>query len=102
MFTIYALSMQGDCEGRSERTVGYFTQLTAAQKIGQTGFGSMGMGIDPGHILTLVVCENIDEFIQKAGNPDCLLHLSEDPKVILKQQALAKLTLEERAALGLF
>jgi len=105
MIKVYQLTMSGDCEGRSTHTIGYFREQEHARKVGKTGFGSQSMGPDEGQVNAISVYESVEDFVDamhRAGynGVDCLKPLVANPEDLLRRSALAKLTLEERKALG--
>lgn len=102
MVTIFELIMPGDCEGKSRRTVAYFTDANLADNIGKTGFGNMSMGPSNGEIRPIEVFETAEDFYRKHPQADPTEYpMRLDVKKILRERALAKLTPEERAALDL-
>ena len=103
MKTIYRLTMPNDCEGRSSRTIGYFSSEQDAEAVGETQVGNLAMGDDYGRITNVVLYTSVDDFCQNAGDlgAEAARRLSPDHLEDLKKSALAKLNAAEREALGL-
>mgnify|MGYP003394358863 CR=1 FL=1 len=85
---VYELSMPGDCEGRSTHVVGLFRSEVAAKAIGKSGEGNRGMGPCDGYIKEVLVYDSVNDFQVSVDN-------------LVRARALAKLTDEEKRALGL-
>jgi hypothetical protein len=102
MSTVYRLNVPSDIEGRSMCTVGYFANHSDAVAIAKTGYKNSLHGYSPTDtygITEINVHENIGAFL--AVNPTAPLPIGADAGLIAKQRALAKLSPEDRKALGL-
>jgi len=105
---IYELRMPADCEGRSTHVVGRFLKKIHAEKVGLGQVGNASMGPDNGRVTALTVYEDLTEFVgDRLGNASehekvKLLGLLDAPtrRKALRKAALAKLTDDEKAALG--
>jgi len=100
MKTLYRLEQSGDCEGRTMRTVGYFTTKALADRVGASNFGNHAMGGNQARVTEVVVYSTLEEFIQSNPTARALFTPGAEQKR-LRETALAKLTLAERDALGL-
>lgn len=104
MKTIYKLTMPGDCEGRSSTTVGHFADKDVAHAIGRTGYGNMLMGPHAGNVDPILVYEDANEFYMKNEDADPTKYEGPgdiDAVKVVRARALAKLSDEEKLALGL-
>ena len=102
---IVELRGYADCEGRTVKTLGYFTNSDDAEKVRASGLGGIGAPVTPDVAFRGVqVHTNLIEFV--AANPNLsakVLNQLLDPadaQAVYRQRALNKLTPEERRALG--
>lgn len=101
MKTLYRLEQPGDCEGRTSNWVGIFFNREDAAIVGKTGYKNQGMGPSEGTITPMTVYESIAEFADaepKYNGAGLAPYQIADR---LRKSGLAKLTPEERTALGL-
>ena len=106
---IYKLIMPDDCEGRTTHIVGFFVNRLDAQSVGQAGIGNKLMGPSVGRVEEVKVYNDLTEFVgdnlNKAASEASrqkLLSLLDGPArtEALRRSALAKLSIDEKIALG--
>lgn len=102
MKTFFELVMPGDCEGKSLRSVGYFTDEAVARNIGKAGHGNMLMAPNSGEVRELRVYETAEDFYEDRPDADPYRYPEQiDLDKISRERALKKLSPDERRALGL-
>ena len=100
---VYYYTVSSDCDGRHSRDIGYFLRKEDAEALANLGWGSGAMGPEKGRVKEREVYESMDDFVRNLTEErsiKSLLHLVSDPQKLLRERALAKLTPEERKALG--
>jgi hypothetical protein len=108
MMTIYEVTQSGDVEGRSRISIGLFAERDDAIAVRNSGIGNQGMGgSHDGEVRPRLVFSNLAEFVRGGGREvygDTLVKLVPDKAErdkILRERALAKLSVEERILLGI-
>ena len=96
MFKAYTVSSSYD---RSCRTVGTFTNLSDVERV-EAQIRAQGEKYHHGDVM---IFESVLDFVSHPSTPDCYQKmLTPEEKVgFVRARALAKLSLEERKALGL-
>lgn len=97
----FRLEQPSDWEGRSSHVIGVFAEQKDAMTVGKSGFGNRSMGPSAGTVSRVEVFESVQEFAENNPKYDGTGLSPGEKAARLRAQGLAKLSAEEREALGI-